>query len=112
MISFEQYGNDLLIHGHAYFYREEALVALDLKPEALAAAITSIVLKVPASLSSAFTKLAPRFWDDGRMTASPIWNCARRAPLTISLRCYQYAKFLTNIELACAQGREPGQALY
>jgi len=45
MASLEQYVDDLLVHGRAYFSREEALAALDLKPEALAAAITRLVKK-------------------------------------------------------------------
>jgi len=45
MISLEQFVDDRLIHGRAYFSREEALDALGLKPEALAAAITRLVKK-------------------------------------------------------------------
>ncbi len=45
MASLERYVDGLLVHGRAYFSREEALAALDLKPEALAAAITRLVKK-------------------------------------------------------------------
>ena len=45
MPTLEQYIDDRLIHGRAYFSREEALVALDLKPEALTAAITRLMKK-------------------------------------------------------------------
>lgn len=45
MASLEQFVDDRLIHGRAHFSREEALAALDLKPEALAAAITRLVKK-------------------------------------------------------------------
>ena len=45
MASLEQFIDDRLIHGRAYFSCEEALAALDLKPEALAAAITRLVKK-------------------------------------------------------------------
>lgn len=45
MISLEQFVDDRLIHGRAYFSREEALDALDLKPEALTAAITRLMKK-------------------------------------------------------------------
>ena len=45
MASLEQYVDDLLVHGRAYFSRDEALAALNLKPEALAAAITRLVKK-------------------------------------------------------------------
>jgi predicted transcriptional regulator of viral defense system len=45
MPTLEQYVDDRLIHGRAHFSREEALVALDLKPEALTAAITRLMKK-------------------------------------------------------------------
>ena len=45
MASLEQFADDKLAHGRAYFSREEALAARDLKPEALAAAITRLVKK-------------------------------------------------------------------
>ena len=45
MTTLEQYVDDRLIYGRAHFSREEALAALDLKPEALAAAITRLVKK-------------------------------------------------------------------
>ena len=45
MASLEQYADELLAHGRAYFSREVALAALDLTPEALAAAITRLVKK-------------------------------------------------------------------
>ena len=45
MPSVEQFLNDRLVHGRAYFSREEASAALDLKPEALAATITRLVKK-------------------------------------------------------------------
>ena len=41
----EQFLNDRLVHGRAHFSREEASAALDLKPEALAAALTRLVKK-------------------------------------------------------------------
>ena len=43
MPSLEQFTDDLLAQGRAYFSREEALAALDLKPPSLAAAITRMV---------------------------------------------------------------------
>ena len=45
MVTLEQFVDDRLILGRAHFSREEALAALDLKPEALAAAITRLVKK-------------------------------------------------------------------
>ena len=45
MASLEKFVDDLLVHGRAYFSREEALAPLDLKPAALAAAITRLVKK-------------------------------------------------------------------
>lgn len=45
MASLEQFLDDRLIHGHAHFSREDALAALDLKPEALVAAITRLIKK-------------------------------------------------------------------
>jgi predicted transcriptional regulator of viral defense system len=45
MASLETYLNDLLVRGRAYFSRDEALAALDLKPAALAAAITRAIKK-------------------------------------------------------------------
>ena len=45
MVSLQQYVDGRLVHGRAYFSHEEALAALDLKPEALAAAITRLVKK-------------------------------------------------------------------
>src|SRR3989304_780393 len=45
MASLEQFVDDRLIHGRAHFSREEALTALDQKPEALAAAITRLMKK-------------------------------------------------------------------
>ena len=45
MASLEQYVDGLLVHGRAHFSREKALAALDLKPEALSAAITRLVKK-------------------------------------------------------------------
>jgi len=45
MASLEQFVDDRLVHGRAYFSREEVLGALDLKPGALAAAITRLVKK-------------------------------------------------------------------
>lgn len=45
MASLEQFVNDRLVHGRAHFSREEALSELDLKPGALAAAITRLVKK-------------------------------------------------------------------
>ena len=43
--SVEQFIDNKLVHGRAYFSREEALAALDLKPDALAAAITRLLKK-------------------------------------------------------------------
>lgn len=45
MASLDQFINDRLLHGRAYFDREEALAAVDLKPEGLTAAITRLVKK-------------------------------------------------------------------
>jgi predicted transcriptional regulator of viral defense system len=45
MASLEQFIDERLIHGRAFFSREEALIALKLKPAALAAAITRLVKK-------------------------------------------------------------------
>lgn len=45
MASLEQFVDDRLIHGRAYFSREEALAALGLKPAALAAAISRLIKK-------------------------------------------------------------------
>lgn len=45
MASLEQFIDDRLIRGRAYFARQEASAALDLKPEALAAAITRLIKK-------------------------------------------------------------------
>ena len=45
MPSLEQFIDNKLVHGRAYFSREEALAAPDLKPAALAAAITRLVKK-------------------------------------------------------------------
>ncbi len=45
MPSVEQFLNDRLVHGRAYFSREEASAALGLKPEALAATLTRLVKK-------------------------------------------------------------------
>lgn len=45
MASLEQFIDDRLIHGRAYFSREEALAALSLKPAALAAAISRLIKK-------------------------------------------------------------------
>lgn len=45
MLSIEQFLNDRLAHGRAHFSREEVSAALDLKPEALAAALTRLVKK-------------------------------------------------------------------
>jgi predicted transcriptional regulator of viral defense system len=45
MISLEKFIDDRLIHGRAYFSREEALSTLGLKSEALSAAITRLVKK-------------------------------------------------------------------
>jgi predicted transcriptional regulator of viral defense system len=43
--SLEQFIDSQLAHGRAYFTRKEVLAALDLKPEALSAAITRLVKK-------------------------------------------------------------------
>ena len=45
MVSLEQLVDDRLIHGRAYFSREEALAALGLRPAALAAAISRLIKK-------------------------------------------------------------------
>jgi predicted transcriptional regulator of viral defense system len=45
MASLEQFVDDRLIHGRAYFSRKEALAALELKPETLGAAITRLMKK-------------------------------------------------------------------
>ncbi len=45
MVSLEQFVDDRLIHGRAHFSREDALAALDLKPEAMAAAVTRLIKK-------------------------------------------------------------------
>ena len=45
MASLDHFVDEQLIHGRAYFSREEAFAALALKPEALAAAITRLVKK-------------------------------------------------------------------
>jgi predicted transcriptional regulator of viral defense system len=45
MISIQQFIDDRLVHGRAHFCREEALAALDLKPDTLAAAITRLIKK-------------------------------------------------------------------
>ena len=45
MASLQQFVDDRLVHGRAHFSREEALAALDLKPDALAAAITRLIKK-------------------------------------------------------------------
>lgn len=45
MPSLEQFVDDRLAHGRAYFSREEVQAALELKPEALAAAITRLIKK-------------------------------------------------------------------
>ena len=45
MISIQQFIDDRLVHGRAHFSRDEALAALDLKPDALAAAITRLIKK-------------------------------------------------------------------
>lgn len=45
MLSLEQFVDDRLVHGRTHFSRDEALAALDLKPEALAAAITRLINK-------------------------------------------------------------------
>lgn len=45
MASLEQFIDDRLIHGRAYFSREEVLAALSLKPAALAAAISRLIKK-------------------------------------------------------------------
>lgn len=45
MVSFEQYLDDRLAHGRAFFTREEALAALGLKPHALSVALVRHVKK-------------------------------------------------------------------
>ena len=45
MASLEQFVDDRLVHGRAYFSREEVLSALDLKPDTLVAAITRLIKK-------------------------------------------------------------------
>ena len=45
MASLDQFVDDRLLHGRAYFDREEALAAVDLKPDGLTAAITRLVKK-------------------------------------------------------------------
>ena len=45
MASLEQFVNDSLVHGRAYFSRAEVSAALDLKPATLAAAITRLIKK-------------------------------------------------------------------
>ncbi len=45
MTSLDQFVEDRLLHGRAHFAREEALAAVDLKPESLTAAITRLVKK-------------------------------------------------------------------
>lgn len=45
MTSLAQFVDDRLVHGRAYFSREEARSAIDLKPDALAAAITRLIKK-------------------------------------------------------------------
>ncbi|AWP23093.1 hypothetical protein C4901_06915 [Acidiferrobacter sp. SPIII_3] len=45
MASLDQFVDDRLRHGRAYFNREEALAAVDLKPDGLTAAITRLVKK-------------------------------------------------------------------
>ena len=45
MPALEQFIDERLVHGRAYFSREEALVTLDLKPDALASALTRLVKK-------------------------------------------------------------------
>ena len=43
MASFELFVEDRLIHGRAYFSRDEAQAALDLKPEAMSTAMTRLI---------------------------------------------------------------------
>lgn len=45
MASLDQFINDRLAHGRAHFSREEVQIALDLKPQTLAAAITRLIHK-------------------------------------------------------------------
>jgi predicted transcriptional regulator of viral defense system len=45
MRSLDQFVDDRLLHGRAHFDRDEALAAVDLKPEGLTAAITRLVKK-------------------------------------------------------------------
>lgn len=45
MASLDQFVDDRLLHGRAHFNREEALAAVDLKPDGLTAAITRLVKK-------------------------------------------------------------------
>lgn len=45
MTSIEQFADDRLAHGRAYFTREELLSALDLKPNTLVAAMTRLIKK-------------------------------------------------------------------
>lgn len=45
MASLDKFIDDRLLHGRAYFDREEALAAVDLKPEGLTAVITRLVKK-------------------------------------------------------------------
>lgn len=45
MASLEQFVDDRLLHGRAYFDRVEVLSAVDLKPGSLTAAITRLVKK-------------------------------------------------------------------
>jgi predicted transcriptional regulator of viral defense system len=45
MVSLESYLDDLLRHGRAYFSRDDVAAALDLKPQALAAALSRAIKK-------------------------------------------------------------------
>ena len=45
MASLDRFVDDRLLHGRAYFDREEVLAAVDLKPEGLTAAITRLAKK-------------------------------------------------------------------
>jgi predicted transcriptional regulator of viral defense system len=45
MASLDQFIDDRLAHGRAYFSREEALAAIDLKPDTLMASITRLIKK-------------------------------------------------------------------
>lgn len=45
MVSLPQFMDDRLAHGRAYFARDEAIAALDIKPPALAAALTRLIKK-------------------------------------------------------------------